>query len=75
MENSKRANYEHQIGDCVKIFNEKNTRMRPEKFSPPSEGSFQIVDAHANLTVKIQRGGHREDMSITRIAPFFGKEQ
>ena len=49
--------------------------MRPTKLSPPSEGPYQIVEVHVNGKVKTQRGGHREDISITRIASFFGKEQ
>ena len=68
-------NYECQIGDYVKVAHEKNTRMRPENLSPQSKGPFQIVEVHANGTVKMQRRGHREDVSISRIAPFFGKEQ
>ena len=71
LENKKRANHEHQIGDYIKIVHEKNTRMRPTKLSPPSEGPCQIVEVHANGIVKTQHGGHREDTSITRIAPLF----
>ena len=49
--------------------------MRPSKLSHPSKGPFQIVEIFNNGAAKIQRGGYRESISITRIAPFFGKEQ
>ena len=49
--------------------------MRPSKLSHQSKGPFQIVEIFNNGVVKIQRGGYRESISITRIAPFFGKEQ
>ena len=49
--------------------------MRPEKWMPPNEGTCQTVEILNNGLVKIQRRGHRESISITRIAPFFAKEQ
>ena len=49
--------------------------MNPEKLSSPSEELHQMVDDHENGGVKTQRGGHHESVSISRIAPFFGKEQ
>ena len=49
----KRADHECQIGHCVKFAHEKNTRMRPTKLSPPSEGPHQIVEVHANAIVKM----------------------
>ena len=51
----------------------KNTRMCPAKIIPTSEEPHQIVDAYENVTFKIQRGGNREDISITRIEPFLSK--
>ena len=66
-------NYERQIGDLIKIVHEKNTRMRPTKLSPTREDPCQIAEVHENGTVKTPRGGNREDIPITRIAPFLAK--
>ena len=40
---------------------------------PSSEGFHQVVEACANGSAKIQRGGYREINSIVRIAPFLMK--
>ena len=53
--------------------NEKHSRMRPTKLSKPSEGPCQTLEVNDN-TVKIQRGEFREDISLTRIAPYFKKD-
>ena len=55
----------------MKIIYEKNTHFRPNKLSAPSEGPYRIVEVLNNGTVKIQKKGYREIVSITRIAPFF----
>ena len=60
------------IGD-FKIMHEKNSRMRPTKLSPPSEGPYQVLVVCEN-TAKIQYGGYREDIYLTRIAPYFKRE-
>ena len=74
IENAKRTEYEYKVGEFAKIVHDVNTYMRPTKLSQPSEGPYEIVEIYANGTVKIQRGGYREILSITRIAPFFRKE-
>ena len=73
-ENAKRINHTYQVGDFIKIMHEKNSRMRPTKLSAPSEGPYKVLQIYDNGTVKIQRGGYREIISMTRIAPFFKKE-
>ena len=73
-ENAKRINHTYQVGDFIKIMHEKNSRMRPTKLSAPSEGPYKVLHIYDNSTVKIQRGGYREIISMTRIAPFFKKE-
>ena len=50
-------------------------RARPAKLRPPSEVPCQTVDIRNNIAVKTQRGGCRQTISITRIAPFFSKEK
>ena len=73
IENAKRIDYECRIGELIKIIHEKNSRMRPTKLSPPNEGPYPIVIVHDDATVTIQRGGDREKLSLTRIAPYFNK--
>ena len=72
-ENAKRIEHHYQVGDYVKITHEKNSRMRPTKLSAPCEGPCRVLIVHADSTVTIQRGGHREKLSVTRIAPYFNK--
>ena len=74
LENKKRTNHQYQVGDYVKILHRKNSRMHPTKLSQPNEGPYQITNACEN-TVKIQHGGIREEISFTRIAPYFQKKQ
>ena len=59
--------------DHAKIIHEKILCIRRKKLSPPSEGPYQVSEACANGTVKIQRGGYREIICIARITPFFMK--
>merc|ERR1712232_637750 len=73
LENKKRSGHIFKVGDYVKIIHEKNTHFRPSKLSVPSEGPYRIVEILPKGTVKIQRAGYREIVSITRIAPFFVK--
>ena len=47
--------------------------MRPTKLSAPSKGPYQVVKINNNSTLKIQRGGFREIISITRVTPYFMK--
>ena len=74
IENKKRTAHQYQVGDYVKILHRKNSHMRPTKLSQPNEGPHQIIEIFGN-NVKIQRGNIREEISITRIAPYFHREE
>ena len=50
-------------------------QVHPKQLILPNKGHYQIVEKQNNRTVKIQRGGHCEDISITMITPFFNKEE
>ena len=73
LENEKRINHEHQITDNAKIVHEQSTRVRPTKLRPPSEVPFQAVEIHNNRAVKMQCGGYRQTILITKIAAFLQK--
>ena len=72
-ENEKRIEYKYKVGDYIKIKHDKTTYMRPTKLSQPNEGPYKILKLYKNGLVKIQRGGYRENITVTRIAPFFNK--
>ena len=63
--------HEREADDHLKIVHVKNSGMRPSKLSQPCEGPHQVVQVCNNGTVKIQRGAHREIMSVARIAQFY----
>ena len=65
LENKKRVNHEHEVGDYAQILHRKNSRMRPTKLSQPSEVKYEIVEV-LEKTVKIQCGAVREEISINR---------
>ena len=74
LENAKRFAYQYDIRVFIKIMHDANSYIRPTKVSKLNEGLYEVVEIYANRTVKIQRGGYREILSITRIAPFFKKD-
>ena len=56
------------------MLHRKNLHTLPKKLSKPNEGPHPIAEVLEN-TVKIQRGDVREETIISRITPYFNREQ
>ena len=67
-ENSKRREYEYQVGQKCWIV--KNKYERKNKLAKPAEGPFEIVQVYKNGTVRLDRNGYLETISIRRLKPF-----
>ena len=66
--NYNRKEFEYRVGQ--KCWLVKNRTKRKAKLDKPAEGPFEIVQVYKNGTVKINRNGYLETISIRRLKPF-----
>ena len=69
-ENTTRREYEYKEGQKCWIV--KNRFERKHKLDKPAEGPFEIVQVYRNGTVKLNRNGCMEAISIRRLKPQVG---
>jgi len=68
-ENSKRIEYEYQVGDKVLL------RTGTEnKYEQPYSGPHPILKINNNGTVRIQKGAVTETVNIRRITPYMDSD-
>ena len=67
-ENKTRKEFEYKKGQ--KCWLVKNRFERKAKLDKPAEGPFEIVQVYKNGTVKIDRNGYLETISIRRLKPW-----
>ena len=67
-ENTTRREYEYKEGQKCWIV--KNRFERKRKLDKPAEGPFKIVQVYRNGTVKLDRNGYLEMISIRRLKPW-----
>jgi hypothetical protein len=65
--NSKRVDYDYEIGDKVLLTQE---GILHKAKSPYSKEPWTITTVHTNGTIRIQRGTQSERLNIQRVTPF-----
>ena len=68
-ENSKRLDYEYNVGDKVTIKADYLKKTQKAKFA--NKGPFSVVEVFNNGVIRIRRGNVEENINIRRVDPFF----
>ncbi len=74
-ENKKRLGHIYQVDDLILIVKKPYELAKAGKITLPtfSEGPYRILKLYENGTVKIQRGSFTGILSISRIMPYYAR--